>query len=391
MKEHKHDKIKICHFVNKITGREDGVLNHILAQIKLLSEFEQIIIYQGEKDVERIVNKFNVKYCSLECLNKKYSLKVFIQFYKIITSEDVDIIIAHKIKPYVIAGLLNIFLRRKLIYNYHGSFIKNDYNTKTEQLIYKILHWLISLFNNVYVVTPSKTSSILLVNETKLFKKITAYYNGYCKLSEDDKSDVSIINELTKLKTKYFLIGYVGRLNREKNVFRALEIIDILNKNKMNVFLVIFGSGEDEDKLKKYISLKTIQNIKLYGYLYNASSYMKYFDLLLITSNREGLPLIVWEAMYNQIPVISSDVGGIKEILEQENCGLVFKNDINDAVQKIILLMNDKQLHRKFGENGFNAIMNKYNENNFRIFFEDYYHDIINEKRIKHTSHFAIF
>ena len=66
------------------------------------------------------------------------------------------------------------------------------------------------------------------------------------------------------------------------------------------------------------------QNVKMLGYIPNAKLYIKYFDLLLFTSDWEGLPLSVWEAMAAKVPIVSTDVGGVKEILEKEKCGLTY-------------------------------------------------------------------
>lgn len=384
MKRLGKDKIIICHFVNHVTGKEDGVLKHIICQIKLLdsNRIKQIIVCQKNEYVEKILKELKVKYYMIKKLNKKFSIIILFQFMRIIFSENTDIINAHTMKTYVIAGLVNIFLRRKLIYSCHGSFIENDYNTKFEKIVYKILHSIICLCNDVRVLVPSKRNLDLLLNETKLFKDVKHFYNGYVELYEDNSNDKFITLELEKLKEKYFLVGYVGRLNREKNIRMTIKIFEQLKKKKQETFLLIFGSGEEEIKLKNYVLSNSIDNIKFYGYVKNASLYMKYFDVLLITSNREGIPFVVWEAMHNKIPVISTDAGGIKEIVQRENCGFIFnRNDINEAVEKICLLMNDKILQEKTGTNGYKAVLEKYNERNFKILFESYYNDLMNEKR----------
>jgi len=382
MKEFKKDKIKICHFVNRITGKEDGVFKHLCAQIKYLdnSLYEQFVIFQGDFFVEKIFRELNIKYYSFPLLNKKYSIKIFFYLAKIILSENADIINAHSLKPYIIAGLMNFFLRRKIIFSYHGSFIENDYNTKLDKFIYKLLHQIICRVNNVNALVPSKRNKNILISETKLFCRIDFYYNGYLPIYFNDGINSHLLNELNQLKEKYFVIGYVGRLNREKNVKCAIKILYELRNQ--NVFLVIIGDGEERLMLKNYASSLSIRNIKFYGFVCDAVHYMKLFDLLMLTSKTEGLPIVIWEAMFNKIPVISTDSGGIKEIIEENNCGFIFNNDdYQEAVNKIILLMNDKTLCKRLGENGYQAVMKKYNVDNFKNFFEKYYRSLVNEGR----------
>ncbi|MEG8988650.1 glycosyltransferase [Ignavibacteria bacterium 4148-Me] len=382
MKEFKKNKIKICHFVNRVTGKEDGVFRHLCAQIKFLdnSLYEQFVISQGDFFVENIFRELNIKYYSLPLLNKKYSIRIFFHVAKIISLENADIINAHSLKPYIIAGLMNFFLRRKIIFSYHGSFIENDYNTKLDKFIYKILHHIICRINNVNALVPSRRNKNILISETKLFSRIDFYYNGYLPIYFSEGIDANLFSELHQLKEKYFVIGYTGRLNREKNVKCAIKILYELKNH--NVFLVIFGDGEERVMLENYALSLSIGNIKFYGFVHDAVHYMKLFDLLILTSKTEGLPIVIWEAMFNKIPVISTDAGGVKEIIEENNCGFIFScKNYQEAVSKIILLMNDKTLCKKLGENGYQAIVKKYNLNNFKIFFEKYYYNLVNEGR----------
>jgi len=90
----------------------------------------------------------------------------------------IDIIHTHFLKPYAIAGIVNICLKIKLIYNYHGFFINNDFNSWYEKLIYRIAHLIIYLFGSVNLaIVPSQKCKELLSQETKLFRKIEPYYN----------------------------------------------------------------------------------------------------------------------------------------------------------------------------------------------------------------------
>lgn len=376
-------KIKICHFVNRITGRDDGVFKHLIGQLVFLDQekFEQFVVFQGGETVENYLKSINVKYYIIKEIEKKFSFKFFNNFKEIIIKENADIINAHLIKPYVIAGLLNIFLRRKLIFSYHGLFIKNDYNTPNEQLIYKISHFIISIFNKVYVLAPSKKSKEILRFETKKFYKIFNYYQGKALFYLNNQPDKILLKELEDLKSNYVVIAFVGRLNREKNARLCIDIFSRVSEVNKNTFLVIFGSGEEEELLRAYVKSSNLERIKFFGYVENANNYMKYFDVLILTSNREGMPIVIWEAMNNSVPIISTKVGGVGEIITSENCGYVFDNrNILDGVSKLLLLLNDENLRKSLGANGKKAIETNYSKENFKDFFENFYIKTLNEK-----------
>jgi glycosyltransferase involved in cell wall biosynthesis len=107
-------------------------------------------------------------------------------------------------------------------------------------------------------------------------------------------------------------------------------------------------------------------------------SYYKYFDILLFTSDWEGMPITIWEAMANGVPVVAPDVGGFKEILEENNCGLVYKpGNINEAEEKLLQILDDAELKNTLGLNGYQAIKSKYTEKNFINTLEQYYDQIL--------------
>lgn len=372
--------IKICHFTNQITGKSDGVFNH-LCSIFITTDrtkYKHILIFQGGESVERKLNELNIAYYCVETLNRTYSLKTFYDIFRIIKKENPDILHTHLIKPYTIVGLINIFIKKKMVFNYHGLFINNVYNSTFQKIIYKVCHLLITKFNSVsLVIVPSVSSKKNLLNETQRFKEIKTYYNSYLPFPGDQKNH-NISDEIKLFKNKYFLIGIVARIERQKRIDKSLEILLRLLEQRQSVFFVYFGDGPLEEEMKNLaIRLEIERYCKFYGFVENASHFMKYFDLMIITSDWEGFPLAIWEAMSNGIPILSSDVGGIKEIIETENCGIIFnKNELSLATKKIVDLIENPERLRALGLNGKVAIKTKYSIENFTKSIEKFYTEL---------------
>ncbi|RPI64276.1 MAG: glycosyltransferase, partial [Ignavibacteriales bacterium] len=159
---------------------------------------------------------------------------------------------------------------------------------------------------------------------------------------------------------------------------KALEILARLLEQKQSVFFVFLGDGPLEDEMKSLaVKLEIKRDCKFYGFVENAINYMKYFDLMLLTSDWEGFPIAIWEAMSNGIPLLSSDVGGIKEIIENENCGVVYnKNDLSSATKKILELIENQERLKNLGLNGKVAIKTKYSIENFTKSIEKFYTEL---------------
>ena len=86
------------------------------------------------------------------------------------------------------------------------------------------------------------------------------------------------------------------------------------------------------------------------------------------------MPMSVFEAMANKVPIIAPDVGGFKEILDENNCGLIYSpGNLKEAEEKLLMLIDDNKLRKELGENGKLAIEQRYNSNNFIKQIEEVY------------------
>lgn len=375
-------KIKIAHVASRLTGKEDGRFKHIIAQINLLDRecFNQILITNPGEYLEKKLKEINIRSFILLKLNYGIKTSTIVHLYKILKEENVDFICVHCLKSYVLAGLINVFLRKKLVFYHHGITIKNDYNSSLQQIIYRVLHTLIKSLNKISVLSPSK-NSINLIKKDMKFSNIDCYYDGEAVLIENE-IDENIKNDFMKLKINHKLLVYIGRFDREKNLYRALRIFKrALNELKDVKFLLI-GDGEEKKELVSFVKENGIPNVIFVNFIENVASYFHLFDLLFLTSNREGLPITIWEAMDKKLPILSTNVGGIKEVIENAKCGLIFEpNDEEDGKRKLVYLMLNDKDRKILGENGYFALHKIYTKKNFKETLENFYIKSLDEKQ----------
>ncbi|MFW9929148.1 MAG: glycosyltransferase [Candidatus Thorarchaeota archaeon] len=363
--------IKVCHIVNIITGKSDGVYAHL----KMIftnsdkSKFQHYLIFQGGEKIEKELSEMGIEFFVSRSFKKKISIKAFRDVYNFIKKNNISIIHTHLIKPYTIAGLLNIFLRKKFIFNYHGIFISNNpYYGFLEKSIYRLFHYVINFLGKTDVVlVPSKKSKELLMNETHLFPEPVVYYNGYNSHSHTTEINYDLYNQIKDIKSDRTIIALVGRLEIDKRIDKAIEVFNnIIYENKKN-HLLIFGDGKLEDDLRKLIDdLGLNKYINIFGHIEDINNYYNLFDIVLFTSDWEGMPLSMWEALGNKIPVVAPDVGGFSEILVKHHCGLVYRPDnIDEAKENILELLDNVKLRNELGLNGFEVVRTKYNPENF--------------------------
>ncbi|GAB6194028.1 glycosyltransferase [Desulfocastanea catecholica] len=140
----------------------------------------------------------------------------------------------------------------------------------------------------------------------------------------------------------------VGRLSPEKGfdvLLRALaRVVELGN----DVSLVLFGEGRERRKLEELISqLGLHRRVKLPGYKRNVDATFSCFDLLVMPSLTEGLPITLLEAMRAKLPVIASRVGGIPNVIKDGVSGLLVEPANVEELAEAIKDLADSHSKRK--------------------------------------------
>jgi glycosyltransferase involved in cell wall biosynthesis len=126
------------------------------------------------------------------------------------------------------------------------------------------------------------------------------------------------------LDEKTPLIGFVGRLHRQKGPDLLLRAFDRLPGDSQ-AHLVVIGDGPEKLNLQEEARrLKRTERIHFTGWIPGASALLGELDLLVLPSRTEGTPNIALEAMASRVPVLAAAVGGVTEILEDGKTGFLF-------------------------------------------------------------------
>ena len=156
--------INVCHFADHLNGKMDGVFTHIKMIVENTdkNKYKHFLCFQGDPFIEQEFTRLGGEIILIPSIKKKIPIRSFQEFFQHIKKKNIQIIHTHFLKPYVVAGLTNILLKKKLIYNYHGLFIDNEFYNKFEKMTYRIAHYLITLFKGVQLVlAPSLRSKEL--------------------------------------------------------------------------------------------------------------------------------------------------------------------------------------------------------------------------------------
>lgn len=159
------------------------------------------------------------------------------------------------------------------------------------------------------------------------------------------------------------VIGTVGNLKPQKNpIVWAKVAIDVTSKFP-NVTFIYIGDGPLRADISKIISKN--DRIKLLGWRDDIPDLLNKMDIFFLPSRWEGLPRTVLEAMASGLPVVASCVDGTPEVVKESLTGfLVNPDDIDSYINKLEVLIKDKNLRIKMGKDGREKVKKYFSYNN---------------------------
>lgn len=332
-------------------GKEYGGAEKMLQN--LISQIESTNIYLAinEKSDFNKLYKGNVNKILCGTSVIRYFLS-FIKLVKIISDENIDIVHAHGISSCILAVLIKKILRVRLIVTVHSDILYDFCGIKLT--IYKFIERII--FNTTdKIVTVSQNLKFKLINRYKLREdEIDVIYNG---IELSSRASEFKIKDNKKIK---FI--FVGRLERVKNLDLLLDGVNYLKDNGYKFSLDILGDGKEREYVEREIKRKGLEGIvKMLGFVEDSSYYMNRSNVLVMTSYMEGIPMVIIEAFSNKLTVVSSNVGGVPEMIENNVNGIMF--DINDKQSFFNVLVDIVEGNydlKRIGNNAYIDYLNKW-------------------------------
>ncbi len=170
----------------------------------------------------------------------------------------------------------------------------------------------------------------------------------------EQMKDENVNDFMFKQDIKY-LIG-VGRLSEQKNFKRLIDVFEKVENALEKVELIIIGKGSLESELKTYAKEKgIIDKIHFLGFKNNPYTYIAKSDVFCLSSNWEGLPQVLAEAMICKTLIVAHDCqSGPKEMIENEKTGILVKyGDIEEFSKKIIEVLSNEKITSSIKENAY--------------------------------------
>ena len=324
-----------------------GIAQHVQGLTKFLKKKGYCV------EITSSENTFTIPIKGLKNLSFMIS-----SFLKTKFNKDYDIVHAHNISSAL--AIKNI--KGKKILSIHGVFSNqiNDLHGKT-----------LANISRKYEKNALKWADAITVISKEAFDYYTNL--GYNVFQVPNAIDISSLE--TNVDKRYSKqVIFAGRLSHEKGID---SLISISQKLTDDIHLIILGAGPEEEKIKDLV--KNHKNIHFFGYQNKNQtiSLIRGSDILIHPSLHEGISSTILESMACKTAIIASDVGGNRELIENNQNGIIIEShNIDSFVEQIINLFDNEQLRQLLVDNALKTI-EKYNWNEIGNLYLDVYQSIL--------------
>lgn len=273
-----------------------------------------------------------------------------------------DVIQVHEYDQ-IFSWMLYSRLKRPTVI-YHGPYYHEyarGYNLKCK--VFDMLFLRGRKYRHVVTLTKSELAADFL--RQKGFSLVRAVGVGIDREQFVPQKGETVTCRLSEDKSGFRLL-YVGKIEERRNVYFLIELFEFLHKKRENIRLVIVGDGEEGYRKAFLERIRPLTEEGKVIYFQKATQkelaliYQR-TDMFVFTSNYEIFGMVLLEAMYFGLPVISSMNGGASTLIEDGRNGYMMNRfDIPSWAEKILGVAGDDELRCRLGRNAKNTIESRF-------------------------------
>jgi len=347
---------------------------------------------KDEGDMSYLADEVGVKPLFVEEMSREVNLfkdlAAFLKIRRIIKKEKPDIIHTHTAKAGTLGRLASLFAGNAVrVHTFHGHSLE-QYFSKAQNAAFSSIERFLGRF----------TDKIIAISQTQ-FEELSGKY----RIAEREKFSVIELGlDLGKLFTisagcagkfrkEYnisedeLLIGIIARLVDIKNHVFFLDVVKMIEKEsrEKKYRFVIVGDGQLKESLIAYTEQLGIKDLVIFtGWQRDTAEIYRALDIVALTSKNEGTPVSLIQALASARPAISTDAGGVRNVvLDGKNGYVVKQNDVNTYAKKLLDLAGDKDKRIKFGLAGREYVREKFSTKRLVNDLEKLYAELLITKR----------
>lgn len=310
--------------------------------ITLQQEHHKVLVLTGQKGIYNDdLRQAGIESISCEYLQKKInpvadgrSLRYILNIVSLFKP---DLIAAHSSKTGILGRLASQITKVPCVFTAHGW----SFTTGIPEPNRTIYRWLEKLFAPL-------ADKIICVSEYDRQIGLKAGMNPQQLLTvHNGMKDVPSTLKAEPAQSNPIKVAMVARFDRQKDQATLIEAFQNLDAE-----LVLVGDGPSLVTIRQLVTRLGISDkVKFLGFRQDIAQILADVQIFTLISHWEGLPCTIIEAMRAGLPVVASDVGGVKEIVVDNETGYVVpRGNVQELCQKLSYLLNNEQVRISMGK-----------------------------------------
>ncbi len=356
MSQTNHGKIRIL----EIDARGDlgGGSTHLATLLSHLSQ-DEFEIYAASPLGQVNSKKYNeVTKGFFPIPFRRFDFNVFSELKQFVQKHQIHLIHSHGRGAGIYSRLLGKDLNLPVIHTFHGV---TSVSLRT-LLEFQFEKWLAQFTTRFVHVSDSeqKYAASLGISNPDRSEVISNGIN-FKIFHEFQKKERLEIRSKLGFKESDMVLGCVARFDPVKNHYFLVEAFSSLSVEFPHLKLVLIGTGETENQIKELVKQRGLEHaVQFLGEKDEIAPFYAAFDIFVLTSQHEGLPITLLEALASKCPVVLSDVRGNRDVVN-EDVGILFPNSDVSAFQNAIRqLINNPDLRAQLAENGYHMVHKRF-------------------------------
>lgn len=358
----KKERKKILYVITKSNFGGAQRYLYDLATNLPLDQFDSVVSAGGSGSLIKKLKEAGVRTISIPSLERNISITREFRAFKFLLqtfrTEKPDVIHLNSAKASGLGALAGrIAGVPNIVQTVHGwSF--NEERSLLWRTIVWVASWTTSLLSH-HTIVVSKHDFEQAKNMPFVLNRVTCIQNAISEQELMEKiearSKLVQIQDIPKGSSAVW-IGTIAELNKNKGLEYGAQAIRKLLETNSHLYWVVIGDGEEKRNLAHLVKKLHLQkHVFFLGQQDNAARYLKAFDIFMLPSVKEGLPYVLLEARAAGIPIVSTNVGGIPEVV-RDTSGIVVPPKNPEKLAEAIEVLLSHKISLEKGSEDFNKM-----------------------------------
>lgn len=321
--------------------------------------------------------------------NFKSDREAYLKIKQIIKEYKPDIVHTHASKAGALGRKAAFACKVPIVvHTFHGH-VFHSYFGKLKTLLFKFIERrLAAKSSGIIAISEIQKDELSRIHKICPASKIKVIPLGFdlLKFNSKAKTERNQVRESYGLKENEIAIAIIGRLTGIKNHAFFFDVVkQVLESGIQNVKFFVVGDGDLKDfVVSKADEINAIfgEKVVLTSWIKDIATFNAGMDIICLTSDNEGTPVSLIEAQASEVAVITTNVGGVKNImLDGETGFIVEKGDLKEYTKKLVYLIENDEIRKKMSQNGWTYVRDKFHYERLVKDMETYYRELLEKAK----------